>query len=81
MFWQQIQKDKLAIVCLGFIVVVLAAGLFAPLISPHDPVEPHIIDKFQGMSQTYPLGTDHLGRCTLKMGLVYPDDPHCSDPA
>ncbi|GKU76533.1 ABC transporter permease [Paenibacillus sp. L3-i20] len=40
-------------------------ALFAPYIAPHDPYQGEIIDKLQGSSWTYPLGTDHLGRCIL----------------
>lgn len=70
MFWEQIKKDKLALVCIGFILAVLVAGILAPVLSPHDPLEPHITAKFQSISMTYPLGTDHLGRCTLSR-LLY----------
>ena len=65
MFWLRLKKDKLALFCMGFLLLVVLAGIFAPVITPHDPLEPHIISKFKGISAEYPLGTDHLGRCTL----------------
>lgn len=70
MFLQRMKKDKPALFCLGFILAVLTAGILAPILSPHDPLELHITAKFAGMSSTYPLGTDHLGRCTLSR-LLY----------
>ncbi len=44
-----------------FLVIVLLA-IFAPWISPHDPIEQDIFSKLQGPSATYWLGTDYYGR-------------------
>jgi peptide/nickel transport system permease protein len=44
-----------------FLIVVLLA-MFAPLISPHDPVEQNIFSRLQSPSTTYWLGTDYFGR-------------------
>lgn len=50
----------------GTIVVLgAAAAIFAPYLAPHDPYEVDIVNKLQGSSWSYPLGTDHLGRCVL----------------
>ena len=70
MFWQRIKQDKVALICLGFILIVIAAGFLAPVIAPNDPLDTHIISKFKGPCTEFPLGTDHLGRCTLSR-LVY----------
>lgn len=61
----RLKKDRLAMVCIGFLFVVILAGVFAPVIAPHNPIETNVKDKFAGMSMTYPLGTDQLGRCIL----------------
>lgn len=42
--------------------VLILAG---PLIAPHDPYQPDILNRLQGASWTYPLGTDAMGRCLL----------------
>jgi peptide/nickel transport system permease protein len=53
------------------VLVVVVAGLFAPGLSPHDPVEQNIIDRLAppaflgGGSAQHLLGTDHLGRDVL----------------
>lgn len=65
MFWQRLISDRLALVCMGFILAVLAAGALAPFICPNDPLEPNLSAKLSGISPAYPLGTDHLGRCIL----------------
>lgn len=45
---------------LGFIFLI---ALIAPYIMPNDPTFVSSIDRLQPPSWTYPLGTDHLGRC------------------
>lgn len=58
------------LVTMGFILLVAAAGLFAPVIAPNDPYETNIINKFAEFSAQYPLGTDNLGRCVLSR-MIY----------
>jgi nickel transport system permease protein len=65
MIWQRMKSDKLGLLSLGFVLAVLAAGALAPLLAPHDPLEPDLVNKFAAMGLDYPLGTDHLGRCTF----------------
>jgi peptide/nickel transport system permease protein len=45
--------------------VLVFAGLFAPVLAPHDPTAVHARDGLQPPSPTYPLGTDNLGRDIL----------------
>lgn len=66
----RLKKDRLAMVCMGFLSIVLLAGVFAPVIAPHSPIEMNVKEKFAGLSMTYPLGTDQLGRCILSR-LLY----------
>ncbi len=61
----QLKRDKFAMLCLAIIVIVVLAGIFAPWLAPHDPIQTSIRNKYQGMSWNYPLGTDNLGRCIL----------------
>lgn len=53
-----------------FIGIITISGIFAPFLAPNDPYSSNILDKFAPMSQTYPLGTDQLGRCILSR-LIY----------
>ena len=68
--WNQLRKDRMAILSIWLLVLVTLAGLFAPFLSPHDPTDTNILQKYAGVSLTYPLGTDQLGRCVLSR-LLY----------
>lgn len=46
------------------------AGIFAPWIAPHSPIDVNVKEKLAGMSISYPLGTDQLGRCIFSR-LLY----------
>lgn len=54
----------------GIILLFIGAGLFAPWLSPSDPLQIHMEHKLSMPSWHYPLGTDHLGRCVLSR-LIY----------
>jgi ABC-type dipeptide/oligopeptide/nickel transport system permease subunit len=58
---------KVGVVVLGVIVLAVA---FAPLISPHPPLEQDLTARLQPPSSEHWLGTDHLGRDTFSR-LLY----------
>ncbi|MGP7817082.1 nickel/cobalt ABC transporter permease [Niallia sp. 01092] len=64
-FWTRLKSDNMAIACIMFLFIVIMAGVMAPIIAPHDPLEMNVINKYAGPTLSYPLGTDHLGRCVL----------------
>lgn len=49
----------------GFIVALIFAAVFAPLIAPYDPLDQELGNSFAGLSWDHPLGADRLGRDTL----------------
>ena len=57
-----------AVAALLLLAIVLAAA-FAPLISPHDPVQMNTMARLQPSSDLYPLGTDAYGRDVLSRTL------------
>ncbi|MEG0855378.1 MAG: ABC transporter permease subunit [Terrisporobacter sp.] len=63
-------KNKLALSSTVFIITVVLLGIFAPIISPHDPLEVNITQKFLPISLEYPMGTDNMGRCIFSR-IVY----------
>lgn len=88
-FWwnivREFKEDKLAVASLGFILVIILAGIFAPFIALHNPTDPSLEHKLQpgfwAGNFEYPLGTDQLGRdifsrivygtrLSLKVGLI-----------
>ena len=50
----------------GMIILFIGfAGLFSPLVSPHDPYATDLINRLKPPSAEYLFGTDALGRCML----------------
>ncbi|MBC8441292.1 MAG: ABC transporter permease [Deltaproteobacteria bacterium] len=72
----QLWRNKTAIAGLIIIVVFILVAIFAPYISPHDPIETSLYDQLKppfwyegGTTKNY-LGTDDLGRDILSR-LIY----------
>ncbi|MBD2314401.1 nickel ABC transporter permease subunit NikC [Desertifilum sp. FACHB-1129] len=63
-------KNKMAWIAIGIILGLALIAIFAPDIAPHDPLEVELTRRLQSGSATFPLGTDHLGRCILSR-LIY----------
>src|SRR5919108_5128106 len=71
LFWRRLREDKVALVAAGFIVFLVLAAVFAPLIikivgttGPNDQ-NPHALDSFgtpTGPSGSHIFGVDQLGR-------------------
>lgn len=59
---RRLLADRTARVCIAFIVLLLAAGLAAPVLPIPDPTEVNIGDKFAMPSAEHWLGADQLGR-------------------
>lgn len=55
---------------LAIVVIFVAAGILAPVISPFNPTDIHARDGLHAPSSTYWLGTDNLGRDILSR-LIY----------
>ena len=55
---------------LSIIVLITMLGVFAPLVTWHDPVQQDLLANLQGPSLSHPLGTDELGRDVLTR-MVY----------
>lgn len=70
-FWRRYRKNRLAVVGGVVVLIVIAVGLLAPWLAPHDPTAANFFRRLQppawyeGGSWEYPLGTDHLGRDIL----------------
>ena len=67
-FWRLYRKNHLAVIGGAIVLAFILLAIFAPWVTPHDPVAPNFraIRKppvwMKGGSWTHPLGTDHLGR-------------------
>jgi peptide/nickel transport system permease protein len=62
--------NKTSWVGLVIVVAVILAAVFAPVISPHDPLEQNILSRLQPPHDDYYLGTDYFGRDILSR-LLY----------
>lgn len=67
---QEFRKNRLAVVGVLLIILLSFLALFAPLISPHDPLEQKLGRRLEAPSSEYPFGTDDLGRCIFSR-VVY----------
>lgn len=62
--------DKRIKAALIFICIFIFTAVFAGFLSPGNPTETDVLNKFAPMSLAHPLGTDHLGRDVLSR-LLY----------
>ncbi len=64
---RRLQLPQHPLLVIGFALVVLQVGLalLAPLIAPYDPVGQSVLDRLQGPSRGFWLGTDQFGRDNL----------------
>ncbi len=58
-------RDRTALVGAVLFVMVLGAGIFAPVLAPYDPLAVRVSERFRLPSATHVLGTDELGRDVL----------------
>ncbi|MCI2425179.1 ABC transporter permease [Candidatus Acetothermia bacterium] len=63
--WHQLKRNRMAIIGLVIIIVLLLCAIFAPLLTPHDPLRGSLRYARQGVSWQSPLGRDDLGRDIL----------------
>ncbi|MGW6380757.1 nickel transporter permease [Peribacillus butanolivorans] len=62
---RKLMTHKLMMISIMIISFLTVLALFAPFLAPNDPNVIDIVQKLQGPSSQFPLGTDHLGRCIL----------------
>lgn len=62
---KRLSDHKLATFGLVVILIIILIAIFAPFISPHDPIRTNLDRDLEPPSWTYPLGTDSYGRCLL----------------
>ncbi len=66
---RRLLKDKGAVACLVFLLLVIVLSICAPAIAPYDPDAMDVLAKLQPMGSEHLLGTDNLGRDTLSRVL------------
>jgi len=63
--WSRLVRSGTGLAGLVLSLLVILAALFAPLISPYDPLEQDILARLSGPSAEHPLGADNFGRDLL----------------
>jgi len=63
--WRRFRRDKVAVVALGFLVLLVLVAIFAPLVAPYPPNEQNLLIRLQRPSWDHLLGTDQFGRDQL----------------
>jgi peptide/nickel transport system permease protein len=61
-FWRRAYRNVGAVLGIALLVMVTLVGIFAPQISPYDPLAIDLSQKFQSPSRQHFFGTDELGR-------------------
>lgn len=63
--WHQLSKNKVAMVCLCYIILMILAAVFADVITPYDFDKQDLSSALQFPSMAHPMGTDNYGRDML----------------
>ena len=61
-FWKRAFRNVGAVLGIALLALVTLVGIFAPQISPYDPLAIDMSQKFQSPSRQHLFGTDELGR-------------------
>ena len=67
---REFMRNRFALVGACFIILIVAAGILAPVIAPYDPLKQSLMTRLQPPSAEHWLGTDEIGRDELSR-LVY----------
>lgn len=62
---RRLLRSPSAVAGMIIVTLLLLAAIFAPLLTPYDPVKQSLREVLQAPSATHPLGTDQLGRDIL----------------
>lgn len=68
--WHRLRKNPVAMICLGFLGVMILCILFANVLSPYDYTAQNLAERFQTPSAAHWMGTDDYGRDLLTRLLV-----------
>lgn len=68
--WHRLKKNPVAMICLGFLAVLMFGIIFVTVISPYDYTVTDLMARFQTPSKEHWLGTDDYGRDLLTRLLV-----------
>jgi len=63
--WRTFRRNRPAVLGLIVLLLVLAAAILGPILSPYSTLEQDLSNRLQGPSLAHPMGTDELGRDSM----------------
>ncbi len=63
--WRSFKRNRPAVIGLIVLLIIIAAAIFGPMISPYDTLTQDLANRLQGPSLAHPMGTDELGRDSM----------------
>lgn len=63
--WKIFKKNKTAVIGLIVASIIIPIAIFAPLLSPYDPLDQNVSEKLTGLRAKHLMGTDVFGRDVL----------------
>lgn len=61
-FWRRMFRNRKAALGAIVLLVIIVSAIFAPFVTPYDPVQQNLRNRLQPPSADHWLGTDHFGR-------------------
>ncbi|SDL00987.1 nickel transporter permease [Natronincola ferrireducens] len=58
-------KDKMAVLGCIILCIFIIISILTPSLTTNDPLKVDLMERLNPPSSTYPMGTDHLGRCVF----------------
>jgi peptide/nickel transport system permease protein len=68
--WKRLRKNRLAVVGGALLAAFLVIAIFAPLLTPYDPLAQDLYDRLKPPSLSHPFGTDDFGRDILSRVIM-----------
>ncbi|RKQ35719.1 ABC transporter permease [Oceanobacillus halophilus] len=69
-FWSVLKKSKIGMAALFILIMIILISIFAPVVSPYDPITQNASERMQAPSSAHWLGTDSFGRDILSR-IIY----------
>lgn len=77
--WHQLRKDRMAILSIWLLALVALAGLFAPMLAPHDPTNTNILQKYLRYQSYLPTRNGSSREmCIIEAFIWHSDNNACS---
>jgi len=66
-FWRQYKRNRFAVLCLAFVILLASIALLAPWVAPYPPMRIGVAEVFAPPTAQHLMGSDNLGRDVFSM--------------